>query len=224
MTLLIVLTVLLVMASTEAKYMWAPLYEYRGPPAPLSKDGRVLETAEVVRARNAHMAAHAEALSRIREIKRNDYTDRMMMMRPTMVPPIIAPLTIKTRTRTIAAAPLSPDGRVVDTPEVAQAKAAHLAAHARTTSKLAAAAASAVTAAQYQLTDYDDHRNLIYLSPVRVNYAAISPIGYRGPLAPIGPDGRVMDTPEVARARAAHMKARARAIAMVSHREDSNYY
>ncbi|KAI4485037.1 hypothetical protein M0802_012827 [Mischocyttarus mexicanus] len=219
MTLLIVLTTLLVMASTEAKYMWAPFYEYRGPPAPLSKDGRVLETEEVVRARNAHMAAHAEALSRIREIERNDYSDRMI--RPT-VSPIIPPITIKTRTRSVA--PLSPDGRVVDTPEVAQAKAAHLAAHARTTSKLAATAASAAMAQYHQLGgNYDDHRNLIYLSPVRVNYATISPIGYRGPLAPIGLDGRVMETPEVARARSDHMKARARALAMVSHRE-SNYY
>lgn len=105
---------------------------------------------------------------------------------------------------------------------MAQAKAAHLAAHARTTSRLAAAAASAVTA-QYRLDVYDGRRNLVYLEPVRVNYATASPIGYRGPPAPIGPDGRVIDTPEVVRARAAHMKARAHALAMLS-RHENNYY
>ncbi|KAL2719099.1 PHD finger protein rhinoceros-like [Vespula squamosa] len=214
----IVLSILLVMASTEAKYILAPLYEYRGPPAPLSKDGRVLETAEVLRARNAHMAAHAEVLSRIREIERNDYSERMM--RPTMSPimsPMMSPtMNMKTSTRTRSIAPLSPDGRVIDTPEVAQAKAAHLAAHAQTTSRLAAAAASAATA-QYRLDVYDGRRNLVYLAPVRVNYPTVSPVGYRGPPAPIGPDGRVVDTPEVARARAAHMKARAHALAMLSH-------
>ncbi|XP_047361827.1 uncharacterized protein LOC124953869 [Vespa velutina] len=221
----IVLSVLLVMASTEAKYILEPIYEYRGPPAPLSKDGRVLETAEVLRARNAHMAAHAEALSRIREIERNDYNERMV--RPTMMSPIMSPMmsptmTMKTNTRTRSIAPLSPDGRVLDTPEVAKAKAAHLAAHARTTSRLAAAAASAATA-QYRLDVYDGRRNLVYLAPVRVNYPTVSPVGYRGPPAPIGPDGRVIDTPEVARARAAHMKARAHALAMLSRREN-NYY
>lgn len=35
-------------------------------------------------------------------------------------------------------APLGPDGRVVDTPEVAEAKAAHLAAHAQQAAKVAA--------------------------------------------------------------------------------------
>ncbi|XP_043677562.1 uncharacterized protein LOC122633594 [Vespula pensylvanica] len=224
MRLLIVLSMLLVMASTEAKYILAPLYEYRGPPAPLSKDGRVLETAEVLRARNAHMAAHVEALSRIREIERNDYSERMT--RPTMSPimsPMMSPMmTTKTSTRTRSIAPLSPDGRVIDTPEVAQAKAAHLATHARTTSRLAAAAASAATA-QYRLDVYDGRRNLVYLAPVRVNYPTVSSVGYRGPPAPIGPDGRVIDTPEVARARAAHMKARAHALAMLS-RHENNYY
>lgn len=124
---------LLVMASTEAKYILEPIYEYRGPQAPLSKDGRVLETAEVLRARNAHMAAHAEALSRIRDIERNDYNERMMTMTMTMMRPTTSPITspmvtspmmtMRTSSRTRSIAPLSPDGgRVLDTPEVNKKK------------------------------------------------------------------------------------------------------
>ncbi|KAK2587548.1 hypothetical protein KPH14_003681 [Odynerus spinipes] len=213
MRLLIVLAVPLVIASTDAKYILAPLYDYRGPPAPLASDGRVMETPEVRRARNAHMAAHAATLARIREIERNDYNERMMMQ--VQAAPMMP---MKPAVRTLSIAPLSPDGRVVDTAEVAQAKAVHLAAHARAT-RLAAAAAAA--ASQYRLDIYNGRRNLVYL-PLRINYA-VSPVGYRGPIAPIGPDGHVMETPEVAMARAAHMKARAHALAMVSHRE-SNYY
>lgn len=66
----------------------------------------------------------------------------------------------------------------------------------------------------YEFDVFDGQKNLVYVAPVRVAYKHAPPVGYRGPFAPIGPDGRVVDTPEVMRAREAHMKAHARAIAM----------
>ena len=63
--------------------------------------------------------------------------------------------------------------------------------------------------------NYDTRRNDIYSSPIQIAYAHDAPIGYRGPLAPLGPDGRVIDTPEVAQAKAEHLKAHAYAASLV---------
>ncbi|XP_014216332.1 collagen alpha-2(I) chain-like, partial [Copidosoma floridanum] len=89
------------------------------------------------------------------------------------------------------AAPLGPDGRVIDTPEVAQAKSSHLAA-------LAEAAARAPKALDGP-----------YPGPYGAGPAGpYGPAGYAprysGPPAPLGPDGRVVDTPDVANAKAIH--------------------
>lgn len=46
---------------------------------------------------------------------------------------------------------------------------------------------------------------------------------YHGPAAPIGHDGRVMDTPEVAHAKAAHLAAFAEAAAKVPHNFVASY-
>lgn len=53
--------------------------------------------------------------------------------------------------------------------------------------------------------------------PVQVTYAQTAPIKYQGPYAPLGHDGRVIDTPEVAQARADHLQAYARAAALTTH-------
>lgn len=82
--------------------------------------------------------------------------------------------------------PLGPDGKILDTPEVAQAKAAHLATQA-----------------------YEAARNTLgygYL-PALYAPAIYAPAITYG--APIGADGRVVDTPEVAQAKAAHLAAHA---------------
>lgn len=86
-----------------------------------------------------------------------------------------------------------------------EAKSPRLATHARSASK---------ASEFYEFDIFDGRRNLVYLAPVRVTYKHIPTVGYRGPLAPLGPDGRVIDTPEVTRAREAHMKAHARAVAL----------
>lgn len=100
------------------------------------------------------------------------------------------------------AAPLAHDGRVVDTPEVAHAKAAHLAAHAVEISK----------AAPYAYADYEGkYEN--YVAP----YVVPAHNVYHGPAAPLAHDGRVVDTPEVAHAKAAHLAAHADQISKVAH-------
>ncbi|XP_057319680.1 cuticle protein 2-like isoform X1 [Microplitis mediator] len=95
-----------------------------------------------------------------------------------------------------AAAPLGPDGRVVDTPEVAATKAAHLAALAEASAR-----------APQGPADYDHHDGAYHDAWNAPNPAyAPAHLGprYHGPPAPLGPDGRVVDTPEVQAAKAHH--------------------
>ncbi|XP_078040725.1 uncharacterized protein LOC144471970 [Augochlora pura] len=208
MRLIIVLAALV--ATTAGTYE-DKYYQYRGPAAPLNSDGMVMDTPEVASARAAHFAMHAEAMARLRNA-RKDYDeayengDMTMMMMPEAMPQMTeaTPPPKRQRQRPMMA-PLAPDGRVMDTPEVAAAKSAHMAAHARAASK---------ASELYELDVYDGRKNLVYLAPIRLTYKQLDPIGYRGPFAPLGSDGRVVDTPEVARAREAHMKAHARAVAM----------
>ncbi|XP_071632212.1 cuticle protein 2-like [Temnothorax longispinosus] len=89
-------------------------------------------------------------------------------------------------------APLGPDGRVVDTPEVAQLKAAHLSALAEANAR-APKGPGAIGA---------------YVGPSGYAPSGYAPRNYishySGPPAPLGPDGRVVDTPEVQQAKAVH--------------------
>ncbi|XP_012233099.1 cuticle protein 2-like isoform X2 [Linepithema humile] len=98
-------------------------------------------------------------------------------------------------------APLAHDGRVVDTPEVAHAKQAHLAAHA----------AEAAKAAHYGGYDAGYSADGNHGNYVEYHSA------YHGPPAPLGHDGRVVDTPEVAHAKAAHLAAHAAEASKVAH-------
>lgn len=86
---------------------------------------------------------------------------------------------------------------------------------AKMTNRMGTHARAASKASEfYEFDVFDGRKNLIYLAPVRVTYKRAPTMGYRGPFAPLGPDGRVVDTPEVKRAREAHMKAHARAMAL----------
>ncbi|XP_046742501.1 uncharacterized protein LOC124409125 [Diprion similis] len=108
------------------------------------------------------------------------------------------------------AAPLAHDGRVIDTPEVAHAKAAHFAAHA----DAAAQAHYAAPHGGYEQgpSSYGAHE---YAAPLAA---------YHGPPAPLGHDGRVVDTPEVAHAKAAHLVTLAEEAANAVHAPQSGYY
>ncbi|XP_046480850.1 cuticle protein 18.7-like [Neodiprion pinetum] len=105
----------------------------------------------------------------------------------------------------VPGAPIGPDGRVVDTPEVAVAKAAHTAAHISEKVTLANEAVKSADVVAVAAPDVVS----VYSAPAVLSAAYGAPVGYARvvPGAPIGPDGRVVDTPEVAVAKAAHTAA-----------------
>lgn len=128
---------------------------------------------------------------------------------------VVAPLAY---VKLVPGAPLGHDGRVVDTPEVAHAKAEHEAAHVNEKINLAHeahksadhytySAAPAVVATSYHSNAYAS------LPVVAASYHAVAPVvaHHVVPAAPLGHDGRVVDTPEVAHAKAAHAAAHAEA-------------
>ncbi|KAF3420328.1 hypothetical protein E2986_11315 [Frieseomelitta varia] len=145
---------------------------------PLIYDGKVLETPEVAQAKAAHLATQAY------EAARNT-------IGVAHVPTVLRVYA------SASGAPIGADGRVVDTPEVAQAKAAHLTAHA-------------LEAAKH--LGLEPYGALSYVS-VPYTYG----FGYG---APLGPDGRVVDTPEVVQAKAAHFAAHAEAAARTAEKSD----
>ncbi|XP_043602062.1 cuticle protein 18.7-like isoform X3 [Bombus pyrosoma] len=170
MRTIIIFATICTLAIAEAGYV-APVIPYSYLRVPLAYDGHVLDTPEVAQAKAAHLATQAY------EAARNtlSYAHVPALLR------VYAPA---------PGAPIGADGRVVDTPEVAQAKAAHLTAHALEAAK-----------------------NL-GLYPYGALAYASTPYAYGfGYGAPLGPDGRVVDTPEVVRAKVAHFAAHADAAA-----------
>ncbi|KMQ90855.1 pupal cuticle [Lasius niger] len=108
-------------------------------------------------------------------------------------------------------APLAHDGRVIDTPEVAHARKAHLAAFA------AEAARTAHHHGGYPADgSYVDNHGVGY-------HGGYHGAGYHGPPAPLAHDGRVVDTPEVAHAKAAHLAAHAAELSKIAHLSYRNY-
>ncbi|XP_011310492.1 uncharacterized protein [Fopius arisanus] len=97
------------------------------------------------------------------------------------------------------AAPLGADGRVVDTPEVQAAKASHLAALADASARVGAPHAPGAYGAPAGAWNPGWNG-----APAPYAHGAQYATRYHGPPAPLGPDGRVVDTPEVAAAKAHH--------------------
>ncbi|KAG7212364.1 hypothetical protein KM043_012685 [Ampulex compressa] len=191
---------------------------YHGPPAPLAHDGRVVDTPEVAHAKAAHLAAHAEQISKVAQLSYANPHPQALWIESTgqshvlsggafqftMIEYLVLLSAVFSAALGApqwygghahgaygghaAPAPLGPDGRVVDTPEVAQLKAAHLAALAD-----ANARAPKGPGAPGPYAGPDP-------SYAGGNYAA----HYSGPPAPLGADGRVVDTPEVQQAKAVH--------------------
>lgn len=201
MSLLIVLAASVALAITEA-YEERLYSQYRGPPAPLTSDGMVMDTPEVANARAAHLALHAETMARLRKAE-NEYEAYENNEAPYMtrvMDPMETVMMKRQRQRSYM-----PVERSTENPEMADARTSLLAAHTRAASK---------ASEFYEFDVFGGRKNLLYLAPVRIAYKHAPSMGYRGPLAPLGPDGRVIDTPEVMRAREEHMKAHARALAL----------
>lgn len=112
-----------------------------------------------------------------------------------VAPQVAALATPLTITKLVPGAPIGLDGRVVDTPEVALAKAEHAAAHIN----------ERINLAQETLKSADA---IAITGPLVAS--SVEPIAVAAkivPAAPLGPDGRVVDTPEVALAKAEHAAA-----------------
>ncbi|KAJ8687681.1 hypothetical protein QAD02_023475 [Eretmocerus hayati] len=105
-------------------------------------------------------------------------------------------------------APLAHDGRVVDTPEVAHAKAAHFHAYHEELSKTAHGYGHAPAIEEHGHHE-PVHHAVIHHEPEHHLY--------HGPPAPLAHDGRVVDTPEVAHAKAAHFHAYAEELSKAAH-------
>ncbi|XP_003702741.3 uncharacterized protein LOC100875742 [Megachile rotundata] len=149
------------------------------PGAPIGSDGRVLDTPEVAVAKAEHAAAHLnEKLKLADEAIRSSGNLQTVVKQSSLV--------------LVPGAPIGLDGKVLDTPEVAVAKAAHAAAQVNERINLANEAARSAAA--------DLNGQLVPVLSNRVFTSVVSG-------ATVGPDGRVQDTPEVAAARAAHAAA-----------------
>lgn len=156
------------------------------PGAPLGPDGRVVDTADVVVAKAAHAAAQVnERINLANEAARSVAAD--------LTRPVVSVLSNGVVSTVVPGAAVGPDGRVQDTPEVAAAKAAHANTQLNERINLANEAARSSGAL------------VAAASGVGVPLLAANTVLVPG--APIGPDGRVQETPEVAVARAAHVAA-----------------
>ncbi|XP_071555009.1 cuticle protein 2 [Temnothorax nylanderi] len=118
-------------------------------------------------------------------------------------------------------APLAHDGRVVDTPEVAHAKKVHFAAYAEAAAKAAPPHVGYYAGGGHDggfAGGFDGGFDGGYpAGGSYIGYAGGHHDGYQskyhGPPAPLGKDGRVVDTPEVAHAKIAHLSAHAEELA-----------
>ncbi|KYN07777.1 hypothetical protein ALC62_01288 [Cyphomyrmex costatus] len=123
-------------------------------------------------------------------------------------------------------APLAHDGRVVDTPEVAHAKKAHLAAHAVEAAKTAHYGGGYYGVGGdggYYDGGFAGYKGIV--APVGISHGYGGYHGkYHGPPAPLGHDGQVVDTPEVAHAKAAHLTAHAHELSKVAHLSYASTY
>lgn len=108
-------------------------------------------------------------------------------------------------------APLDKIGRVIDTPEVAHAKAAHLAA---------VQAEAAKSSHSYSSGDEGGSSGG---SEGHVHHHHVDHHRYHGPPAPLDHHGKVIDTKEVEHAKAAHFHAYQEELAKVKHSEPNSY-
>lgn len=112
------------------------------------------------------------------------------------------------------AIPRTPSKRA-NHPQVRKAKEAHLLAYEQA-AKLATAKAQPRKEGEPAEPAWYELRKRIQQAPpvVQLLYRPDGPVGYKGKPAPIGKDGRVVDTDEVERARAEHRRAHEQAEAI----------
>ncbi|KYQ59090.1 hypothetical protein ALC60_01925, partial [Trachymyrmex zeteki] len=227
----IVLSAILACAFATSPLVYAKLV----PGAPIGFDGRVIDTADVTLAKAEHAAAHInEKINLAAEAARSADQHVLAYVAPSNVAVVdsnaqlVQPVPVTAKLA--SGAPIGLDGRVIDTPEVALAKAEHAAAHINHfNEKLGYEAAKSIY--QEQPAIILDRLIFLFATAVTCRAAYIGSSPYGNPLihqqvapnyappAPVGEDGNVIDTPEVAQAKAAHFAEFARAAARAAQDE-----
>lgn len=186
-------------------------HEYHGPPAPLSKDGRVIDTPEVAEAKKNHLAIHAETVADLakkmseanaEEAKLRSEKAPEAAAAPETAAPIIAQtveMTPELMAMILAAAAEEQQQQQQEQQQQAEgaplAEAAPAGEAAQTEGQAGAEGIAPEVPAieetkpvvEQEITNEIDANNPIYILQRQ----------YEGPLAPLDQDGRVIDTPEV---------------------------
>lgn len=177
----------------------------------VSEDGHVLDTPEVAQAKAEHLAAfEAEKTRSGYEIYNgaNVYAYNLVQPIQTIATQyhIAAPV-VAAKAVEIADIKLSADGYVLDTPEVAQAKADHLAQFAADAARAAAAGGD-----EEESNEGQEDVEEIEAAPVPAPAPEVA-LKFDDPPANIqvSSDGFILDTPEVAEAKALHLQEVAKA-------------
>ncbi|OXU20872.1 hypothetical protein TSAR_004351 [Trichomalopsis sarcophagae] len=195
-------------------------------PAPVGHDGRVVDTPEVAQAKADHLAAFSKIAARPVALYPGADHYTAGAAPAAAYGPYSNPGYFSSRIQHGAypyrgpPAPLAHDGRVLDTPEVAQAKAAHFAAFSQAASRVYDVPQASNQNAYHHQQSAEDYDSGAYHAnnddddgsgSAEGYYDGQASVPYQGPPAPLAQDGRVIDTPEVAQAKAAHLAALQRA-------------
>ncbi|XP_077290098.1 uncharacterized protein LOC143913918 [Arctopsyche grandis] len=163
----------------------------------VSSDGHVLDTPEVAQAKADHLARFAaESAKASQSIAYS--APSYAAYNYVQAAPVVVPKAVE-----IANIQLSADGHVLDTPEVAQAKAEHFAQYNSDAARAAAAGDDTES--------YDESNDSSFQQGDSVSIVAQQAplIQYKVDDAPadikVSSDGFVLDTPEVAQAKSAHL-------------------
>ncbi|XP_058799043.1 neurofilament medium polypeptide-like [Phymastichus coffea] len=217
-------------------------HEYHGPPAPLSKDGRVIDTPEVAEAKANHLAIHAETAAELARkmaesnaeeaklkaeelsAKASPEAEPIVVAEPVqMTPELMAMLMAaaaeeqkqgEEENKEEPAPVVEAAAEVPKEPAPAQSPEAAVEAAPE---QPAAEALLVVEAPKQEDTKVEADIN----NEVEGNHPQyIAMKSYEGPLAPLDHIGRVVETPEVKKAREAHFAAYRQAIELAKAKEE----
>lgn len=185
-------------------------HEYHGPPAPLSKDGRVIDTPEVAEAKANHLAIHAEtaadlakkmAEANAEEEKLKSQQEARAGAAPETTAPIVAQtveMTPELMAMLLAAAAEEQQQQQQEQQQAEGAPPAEAAPEAAPVAEAAPAEGDGGTSEAPRLEETKPIVEPEITNEIDANNPAyVQSRQYEGPLAPLDKDGRVIDTPEV---------------------------
>ncbi|KAL7290969.1 hypothetical protein TKK_0015115 [Trichogramma kaykai] len=192
-------------------------HEYHGPPAPLSKDGRVIDTQEVADAKANHLLIHAETIAdlakKMAEANWHEPTEKKaekpaeelpmingpIQMTPKMMAALMAAVAEEQKTqqeqqKAVEALPESAPIVVIEpSRQVPPIIEPSLQIEAEEVPKVQEVK---------PVVELEVNNEIENKEPTKIPQKS-----YEGPLAQLGEDGRVLDTPEVQKAKELHLLA-----------------